>query len=126
MSRPGLRRAGFRLGRPEGGHDLGGHLDHPAALAAGLTAQALKRLPLAQAFLGDQRPLGLLDHHPGLQGPLQLGGQLPPLLALHGQPAQPLAIGILRLHRRHSIAAALRRNARDATRVLPLLGITSP
>jgi hypothetical protein len=44
----------------------------------------------------------------------------------HGQPAQPLAIGILRLHRRHSIAAALRRNARDGTRVLPLLGITSP
>jgi predicted transposase YbfD/YdcC len=44
----------------------------------------------------------------------------------HGQPAQPLAIGILRLHGRHNIAAALRRNARDATRVLPLLGITSP
>jgi hypothetical protein len=30
-----------------------------------------------------------------------------------------LAIGILRLHGRHNIAAALRRNARDATRVLP-------
>ncbi len=37
-----------------------------------------------------------------------------------------LAIGILRLHGAHNIAAALRRNARDATRVLPLLGITSP
>jgi predicted transposase YbfD/YdcC len=36
-----------------------------------------------------------------------------------------LAIGILRLHGRGNIAAALRRNARDATRVLPLLGITS-
>ena len=35
-----------------------------------------------------------------------------------------LAIGILRLHGHRSIAAALRRNARDATRVLPLLGIT--
>jgi predicted transposase YbfD/YdcC len=37
-----------------------------------------------------------------------------------------LAIGILRAHGHHNIAAALRRNARDATRVLPLLGITSP
>jgi hypothetical protein len=37
-----------------------------------------------------------------------------------------LAIGILRLRGDHNIAAALRRNARDATSVLPLLGITSP
>jgi predicted transposase YbfD/YdcC len=37
-----------------------------------------------------------------------------------------LAIGILRLHGHRNIAAALRRNARDATRVLPLLGFTSP
>ena len=37
-----------------------------------------------------------------------------------------LAIGILRLHGDRNIAAALRRNARDATRVVPLLGITSP
>jgi predicted transposase YbfD/YdcC len=37
-----------------------------------------------------------------------------------------LAIAILRLHSWRNIAAALRRNARDATRVLPLLGITSP
>jgi hypothetical protein len=37
-----------------------------------------------------------------------------------------LAIGILRLHGHRNIAAAVRRNARDATRVLPLLGITSP
>jgi predicted transposase YbfD/YdcC len=36
-----------------------------------------------------------------------------------------LAIGILRLHGHRNIATALRRNARDATRVLPLLGITS-
>ena len=36
-----------------------------------------------------------------------------------------LAIGILRAHGDHNIAAGLRRNARDATRVLPLLGITS-
>jgi predicted transposase YbfD/YdcC len=36
-----------------------------------------------------------------------------------------LAIGILRLHGGRNIAAALRRNARDATRVLPLLGIAS-
>jgi predicted transposase YbfD/YdcC len=36
-----------------------------------------------------------------------------------------LAIGILRLHGCHNIAAALRCNARDATRVLLLLGITS-
>jgi hypothetical protein len=31
-----------------------------------------------------------------------------------------------RVHGNRNIAAALRRNARDATRVLPLLGITSP
>jgi predicted transposase YbfD/YdcC len=37
-----------------------------------------------------------------------------------------LAIGILKRHGHRNIAAALRRNARDATRVLPLLGITSP
>jgi predicted transposase YbfD/YdcC len=37
-----------------------------------------------------------------------------------------LAIGILRAHGDRNIAAALRRNARHATRVLPLLGITSP
>jgi predicted transposase YbfD/YdcC len=38
-----------------------------------------------------------------------------------------LAIGILRAQGHRNIAAALRRNnARDATRVLPLLGITSP
>jgi predicted transposase YbfD/YdcC len=37
-----------------------------------------------------------------------------------------LAIGILRRHGHRNIAAALRRNARDAARVLPLLGITSP
>jgi predicted transposase YbfD/YdcC len=37
-----------------------------------------------------------------------------------------LAIGILHAHGHRNIAAALRRNARDATRLLPLLGITSP
>jgi predicted transposase YbfD/YdcC len=37
-----------------------------------------------------------------------------------------LAIGILHARGCRNIAAALRRNARDATRVLPLLGITSP
>jgi hypothetical protein len=37
-----------------------------------------------------------------------------------------LAIGILRAHGDRNIAAALRRNARDATRVLALLGITGP
>jgi predicted transposase YbfD/YdcC len=37
-----------------------------------------------------------------------------------------LAVGILRARGHRNIAAALRRNARDATRVLPLLGITSP
>jgi predicted transposase YbfD/YdcC len=37
-----------------------------------------------------------------------------------------LAIGILHARGARNIAAALRRNARDATRVLPLLGITSP
>jgi predicted transposase YbfD/YdcC len=37
-----------------------------------------------------------------------------------------LAIGVLRLRGHRNIAAALRRNARDATRLLPLLGSTSP
>ena len=37
-----------------------------------------------------------------------------------------VAIGILRAHGHRNIAAALRRNARNATRVLPLLGITNP
>jgi hypothetical protein len=37
-----------------------------------------------------------------------------------------LVIGTLRAHGDRNIAAALRRNARDATRALPLLGITSP
>jgi predicted transposase YbfD/YdcC len=37
-----------------------------------------------------------------------------------------LTIGILRVRGHRNIAAALRRTARDATRVLPLLGITSP
>jgi hypothetical protein len=36
-----------------------------------------------------------------------------------------LAIGALRQHGHRNIAAAVRRNARDPTRVLPLLGITS-
>ncbi len=37
-----------------------------------------------------------------------------------------LAIAMLHASGHRNIAAALRRNARDATRVLPLLGITSP
>jgi len=37
-----------------------------------------------------------------------------------------LAIGILRAHGHRNIAAALRHYARDATRLLPLLGLTSP
>jgi Transposase DDE domain len=37
-----------------------------------------------------------------------------------------LAIGILHLRGHRNVAAALRRNAHDATRVLPLLGLTSP
>ena len=36
-----------------------------------------------------------------------------------------LAIVIMRVHRHREIAAALRGNARDATRLLPLLGIAS-
>jgi predicted transposase YbfD/YdcC len=37
-----------------------------------------------------------------------------------------LAIGILHARGHRNIAAALRRHARDANQVLPLLGITSP
>jgi predicted transposase YbfD/YdcC len=37
-----------------------------------------------------------------------------------------LAIGALRAHGHRNLAAALRYNARDATPVLPLLGVTSP
>ncbi len=42
------------------------------------------------------------------------------------QSTSNLAIGILHAHGHRNIATALRRNARDATRLLPLLGITSP
>ncbi len=42
------------------------------------------------------------------------------------QRIRNLAIGILRARGHRNIAAALRRNARDTTRVLPLLAITSP
>ena len=38
----------------------------------------------------------------------------------HGQPSQP-RLGILRAYGHRNIAAALRRNARDATRLLPSL-----
>src|SRR5215218_11332304 len=68
------------LGPADDGHDLLGDLDHPASLGPGLTPQTLKGLPLTHTLLGDQRPLGLLDHHPGIQRPLELGGQVPPLL----------------------------------------------
>jgi hypothetical protein len=37
-----------------------------------------------------------------------------------------LAIAILHAHGDRNIAAALRRNARDVTRVLPLLGLARP
>jgi predicted transposase YbfD/YdcC len=37
-----------------------------------------------------------------------------------------LAIAVMRRHGHRNIAAALRRNAHDATRGQPLLGITSP
>jgi hypothetical protein len=37
-----------------------------------------------------------------------------------------LAIGVLHVHGHRNIAVALRRNARDATRPLALLGITGP
>jgi hypothetical protein len=47
--------------------------------------------------------------------------------ALRAMPSlRNLAIGILRAHGHRNLAAALRYHARDATRVLPLLGITSP
>ena len=41
-----------------------------------------------------------------------------------GARLRNLAIGVLRLHGHRNVAAALRRNARDAPRLLPLLGIT--
>jgi hypothetical protein len=60
-----------------------------------------------------------------LQGALLAGSR-----SLHRSRAiaslRNLAIGILRRHGRSTIGAALRNNARDTTRVLPLLGITSP
>jgi hypothetical protein len=37
-----------------------------------------------------------------------------------------LTVGILHARGQRNIAAALRRNARDATRILPLLGVSSP
>ena len=74
------------------------------------------------------RPLG----HPGVAPPPRCHlcrGRLPGPHGHHptghGEPAH-LAIGILQRHGWRNSAAALRHNARDATRVLPLLGITSP
>jgi predicted transposase YbfD/YdcC len=49
-------------------------------------------------------------------------GNLPQAMA----SLRNLAVGILRAHGDRNIAAALRRNARDATRPLALMGITSP
>jgi hypothetical protein len=43
----------------------------------------------------------------------------------HGRPPH-LAVGILGVRGHRNIAAALRRNGRDATRALALLGTTSP
>jgi predicted transposase YbfD/YdcC len=99
-----------------------------------VTVYAITSLTAAQA---PPRPPGRLD-----PGPLGHRGVAPPPRCDlrrgrlegprrhrptgHGQPAQPLAIGILRLRGHRTIAAALRRNARDATRLLPLLGIISP
>ena len=47
-------------------------------------AHLLERLPGGDPVPGDQGALGLLDQDPGVQGPLELGGQLAALLALHG------------------------------------------
>lgn len=62
----------------DGGHDLGGGVSDRAALAAGLVAQALEGLPLAEAAAGGQGAVGPLDHRPGVQRPLELVGQLTP------------------------------------------------
>jgi hypothetical protein len=43
-----------------------------------------------------------------------------------GSAAPSVQAQLLATHGDRNIAAGLRRNARDATRVLPLLGITSP
>jgi hypothetical protein len=69
----------------DGGHDLGGGVSDRAALAAGLAAQALEGLPLAEAAAGGQGAVGPLDHRPGVQRPLELVGQLTP--GDHGRTA---------------------------------------
>jgi hypothetical protein len=69
----------------DGGHDLGGGVSDRAALAAGLAAQALEGLPLAEAAAGGQGAVGPLDHRPGVQRPLELVGQRTP--GDHGRTA---------------------------------------
>jgi hypothetical protein len=64
---------------------------------------------------------GVLVHSPAEDASQVRTGNAPRAMA----SLRNLAIGILRLHGHRNIATALRRNARDATRVLLLLGISS-
>jgi hypothetical protein len=117
-----------------GARRIGGDVEHHRPVG-----RLRQRAVDPQADAGEQRRaegagLGLAGHlHRGAE---QVGLELHPPVgpgAAAGDPAAPdgaslrnLAIGILQAHGDRNIAAALRRNARDATRVLPLLGITSP
>src|SRR5262245_57279248 len=71
----------------------------------------------APAALTSDQCRSLLNHLPHITDPRQRRGRRHPLVGV---------LGILRAHGHRNIAAALRYNARDATRVLPLLGIASP
>ncbi len=87
-----------------------------------MTVHAVTSLTAAQAH-----PARLADHHlrdvTFAEDASHLRtGAAPRVMA----SLRNLTIGVLRAHGHRNIAAALRYYARDATRILPLLGITSP
>ena len=115
---------------------------HPNPPAAGPTRELQQQKRLAHPSIASQQH----DLRPALLGSIQC--RLKPMQLtspaderVRRKPASQLrtgnapramaslrnlAIGVLRLRGHRNIAAALRRNARDPTRLLPLLGITSP
>jgi hypothetical protein len=93
-------------------------------VATSLTAQAAHPAPPCRL---DPRPAGIESLHTSAtptfaEDASHTDRQRPRAMA----SLRNLAIAILCGHGHRNIAAALCRNARDATPVLPLLGITSP
>ena len=68
--------------------ELVGDVGQLAGRGSGLPAQASEGLLVVQAVAFHQDPFGLLDQHPGLQGDLELGGQLAPVAGFASRPQQ--------------------------------------